>query len=184
MTLTPSRKATPELKALVHLFYSSLAELGEFTEVAESEMPAVQRDLLWHDAHMTVTVEKHHGSSVDVTVLGTDVTDTHYSRRIILTRQSDGRVVQFGIVRLSLTALADDVRREIESGEIPLGRVLINHNVLRDVRLLSLWRVEPAADLVKVFKLNEPMTCYGRTALLYCNGLPAIELLEIVTPLE
>lgn len=184
MTLTPSRQATPELKALVHLFYPSLGDLGEFKEVAENEMPDVPRKLLWHDAHMTVTVESHHGCSVDVRVLNTNITDSHYSRRIILTRQSDDRVVQFGIVRLNTAHLATDVRREIEGGETPLGRVLIEHQVLRDVRLLSLWRIEPGKDLVKVFGLEKPETCYGRTALIYCDGLPAVELLEVVTPLE
>ncbi|MBC8353291.1 MAG: hypothetical protein H8E66_14935 [Planctomycetes bacterium] len=184
MTLTPSRQATPELKALVHLFYPSLDDLGAFKEVAESEMPEVPRKLLWHDAHMTVTVESHHGSSVDVRVLDTKLTPTHYSRRILLTRQSDGRVVQFGIVRLNSTFLGEDVRKEIESETTPLGRVLIEHDVLRDVRLLSLWRIEPGDDLVKVFGLDRPETCYGRTALIYCNGLPAVELLEIVAPGE
>ena len=184
MTLTPSRQATPELKALVQLFYPSLDDLGEFTEVAESEMPDVPRKLLWHDAHMTVAVESHHQTSVDVRVLNTHVTSSHYSRRILLTRQPDGQVVQFGIVRLNSTFLGDDVRREIESETTPLGRILIDHDVLRDVRLLSLWRIEPGSDLVQMFGLEKPETCYGRTALIYCNGLPAVELLEIVTPLE
>lgn len=183
MTLTPSRQATPELSALVHLFYPSLGDLGAFTEVAESEMPEVPRKLLWHDAHMTVTVESHHGSPVDVRVLDTHVTPTHYSRRSLLTRQIDGRVVQFGIVRLNSTYLGEDIRKEIESEATPLGRILIEHNVLRDVRLLSLWRIEPGSDLIEVFGLETPETCYGRTALIYCNGLPAVELLEIVTPL-
>jgi chorismate-pyruvate lyase len=184
MTLTPSRQATPELNALVHLFYSSLSELGQFTEVAESEMPEVPRKLLWHDAHMTVTVESHHQSPVNVRVLDTHVTPSHYSRRILLQRQSDGRVVQFGIVRLNSTFLGEDVRQEIESEATPLGRVLIEHNVLRDVRLLSLWKIEPSDDLVEAFGLENAETCYGRTALIYCNGLPAVELLEIVTPVE
>ena len=184
MTLTPSRQATPELKALVHLFYPSLDDLGEFKEVAESELPEVPRKLLWHDAHMTVAVESHHGVSVDVQVLNTHITPSHYSRRILLTRQSDGQVVQFGIVRLNSTFLGEAVRREIESEATPLGRILIEHDVLRDVRLLSLWRIEPGSELVKLFRLDKPATCYGRTALIYCNGLPAVELLEIVTPLE
>ncbi|MDA1055910.1 MAG: hypothetical protein O3C40_36455 [Planctomycetota bacterium] len=184
MTLTPSRQATPELKALVHLFYPSLDDLGEFTEVAESELPEVPRKLLWHDAHMTVAVESHHGVPVDVRVLNKHVTPAHYSRRILLTRQSDGQIVQFGIVRLNSTFLGEEVRREIESEATPLGRILIEHNVLRDVRLLSLWRIEPGGDLVTVFGLDKPQTCYGRTALIYCNGLPAVELLEIVAPVE
>ena len=184
MMVTPSRRATPELTALAELFYSSLDDLGDFSEVSEAELPDIPRKLLWHDAHMTVTVEAHHNSTVDVRVLDTHTTPTHYSRRISLTRQSDSRVVQFGIVRLNSTFLGEDVRAEIESEQTPLGRILIEHDVLRHVRPLSLWRIEPGTDLVATFGLDEARTCYGRTALIYCNGLPAVELLEIVTPLE
>ncbi len=180
--VTPTRRATPELQALVNLFYLSLDELGQFEEISEDQLPPAARQLLWHDEHMTVTVEAFHGGPVDVRVLNTHVTPTHYARRIVLARQSDDQVVQFGIVRLSTHFLDPDVRRAIEQQAAPLGRILIQHNVLRHVRLLSLWRVTAGADLRKLFGLEKAATCYGRTALIYCNGLPAVELLEIVTP--
>lgn len=180
--VTPTRQATPELKALVNLFYLSPEDLGEFEELSEDELPEAPRSLLWHDKHMTVTVEAHHGCNVDVRVLNTHVTPTHYSRRIVLNRQTDGRVVQFGIVRLNTSFLGEDVRREIEQEDTPLGRILIEHNVLRHVRPLSMWKVQPGPDLQEIFGITASDTCYGRTALIYCNSLPAVELLEIVTP--
>ena len=93
-------------------------------------------------------------------------------------------MIQYGIVRLNLDYVGQDARREIESEQIPLGRVLITHNVLRNVRLLSLWKVTPGEELRKLFGLDTPETCYGRTALIYCNGVPAVELLEIVLDLQ
>ena len=39
----------------------------------------------------------------------------------------------FGVPRLKLSLLREDVRREIEAERTPLGRVLIEHNVLREV---------------------------------------------------
>lgn len=187
MATANQRRQTPELDALVRLFYDDSGLLGRFTEVKSDEMPDVFRKLLDHDAHMTVTVEAHHASPVDVQVLETSSNDTHYWRKILLTRQTDNKVVQYGIVRLTLSFLAPEVRREIESERIPLGRVLIDHNVLREVRLLSLWKVEPGDELTELLELPagedgliDP--CYGRTALIYCNGVPAVELLEIVTP--
>jgi hypothetical protein len=60
--------------------------------------------------------------------------------------------------------------------------VLIEHNVLRNVRLLSLWEIQPGPELRNLFGLTGSETCYGRTALIYCDGVPAVELLEIVTP--
>ena len=179
---THADRAAPELEALVGLFYEQLGELGGFVEQREDALPEPYRTLLAHDAHMTVTVEAHHGCKVDVEVLATHRTDTHYSRKILLRRQSDGAVVQFGLVRLNVAFLGEEVRREIESEQTPLGRVLIDHNVLRNVRLLSLWKMQPSSELCRHFGLQTPQTCYGRTALIYCNGVPAVELLEIVTP--
>ena len=129
---------------------------------------------------MTVTVEFHHGSPVDVKVLEYVHTEDRYSRKILLTRKSDGGVVQFGIVRLNLGVLDEQVRKEIESREIPLGRVLITHNVLRKVKLLNLYKVQSGPALAEAFGFDAETICYGRTALIYCDGSPAIELLEIV----
>jgi phenylpyruvate tautomerase PptA (4-oxalocrotonate tautomerase family) len=66
--------------------------------------------------------------------------------------------------------------------QAPLGRVLIQHNVLREVQLTSLWRINPAEELRNLLDLPAGQIIYGRTALIYCNGEPAVELLEIVTP--
>lgn len=181
-TVNQTHRASPDLHTLVDLFYESMVDLGTFEEVDAASMPDVFRKLLVHDEHMTVTVEAHHNSPVDVEVLRTRATETHYSRKIRLARRSDGQVVQFGIVRLNLDYLGPDARQEIESQQTPLGRILIEHNILRTVKLLSLWKITPSEDLCNLFSLQNPATCYGRTALIYCNGVIAVELLEIVTP--
>lgn len=174
------QKPPPDLRVLVDLFYPAWSELGEFTEVEPREAPEPYRRLLAHHEHMTVTVEAEWGAAVDVAVLAVHSTATHYARKIILTRRGDGRVVLFGLVRLNVSFLGVDVRREIESQQTPLGRILIQHNVLRTVRLLSLWRVTPGPDLRRAFGDESLGVCYGRTALIYCNDVPAVELLEIV----
>ena len=180
--MTQANRSTPELQALVDLFYGAPESLGTFREVSRDELDAAAQELLDHDEHMTVTVEDYHGCSVSVEVLETRTTDTHYARKILLRRERDSEVVQFGLVRLNLSYLDPAVRREIESQQAPLGRVLIEHDVLRKVRLLSLWRLDPGPELCEWFQLATPVTCFGRTALIYCNGVPAVELLEIVAP--
>jgi chorismate-pyruvate lyase len=180
--VTPIPPVTPDLQTLVGLFYRDAAELGQFEEVAADEMPRDYQSLLAHRNHMTVTVEEYHHSPVNVRVLATRLNGQHYARKILLCRQSDGRVVQAGIVRLNFHHVSDEVRREVESQSAPLGRILIQHNVLREVRLLKLWRVALGADLARLFGLPLGEITYGRTALIDCNGEPAVELLEIVAP--
>lgn len=171
-----------ELLTLIGLFYDAPDNLGDFAEVAAGELPHPYGLLLAHNQHMTVTVEGFHHSAVDVRVLESKRSGPHYSRRILLTRQHDHRVVQFGIVRLNFDFLSPEVSAEIESQRTPLGRILIEHDVLREIELISLWRVNPGPDLSELFELPARQVTFGRTAVIHCNGEPAVELLEIVAP--
>jgi len=173
---------TPDLDTLVGLFYERTEQLGRFDEVDSHDLSRDFRMLLAHDSHMTVTVERFHNGPVNVQVLQTQWAGNHYARKILLSRQSDGGVVQFGIMRLDLSCVSPAVRREVESQQTPLGRILIQHNVLREVHLTKLWRVTPGAELREIFSMPEGRVTYGRTAIIHCNGEPAIELLEIVSP--
>ena len=85
-------------------------------------------------------------------------------------------------MRLDFQAVSPEVRREIESQSTPLGRILIQHNVLREVHLTKLWKVTSGEDLRRLFNLSSGQITYGRTAVIHFGGEPAVELLEIVTP--
>ena len=172
--------ATPDLQTLVDLFYDDPANLVQFEEWRADDLPADYRRLLAHSAHMTVTLEDFHKSKVDVQVLQKHVTSTHYSRKIVLSRQTDQQTVLFGIVRFNFSFLGEKVRQEIQSEQVPLGRILIEHGMLRTVKLLSLWKIEPAEELASLFQSSAGQPIFGRTALIYCVGVPAVELLEIV----
>ena len=63
----------------------------------------------------------------------------------LLSRQFDGAVVQFGMMRIWLADLPAAAKEEIASKKSPLGRVLIEHNVLREVELITLWQIEPGS---------------------------------------
>jgi chorismate-pyruvate lyase len=182
--VNPPARIRPELDTLVGLFYPAPDELAQFEEVSRGETPPVYRALLHHEHHMTVTVENFHGCPVDVRVLEVCRTGKHYARKILLTRQRDGGVVQFGIMRLNLHYVSNAIRQDIESEQIPLGRVLIAHNVLRVIHLDQLWQVKPGEDLCRLFNIGSDDITYGRTAVIDCNGEPAVELLEIVTPVR
>jgi chorismate-pyruvate lyase len=172
----------PDLQTLTGLFHASRDALGRFSEVSVEEVPEPYRRLLAHNDHMTVAVEEHHRGPVDVRVLKRQVSETHYAREILLVRQSDGVVVQYGIMRVNFAYLPREAENQIRSERTPLGRILIECNVLRRVQLFSLRRVELGAELSRHFHRSTGTTTYGRTALIECNQVPAIELLEIVAP--
>jgi len=170
--------AFPDLSGLVRLFYTFQNELATFVPISAPDLPPVPRRLLAHDEHMTITVESIHGSAVDVHVLASHTTDGAYCRKIYLTRQEDDAPVLFGIIRVNLSLLDEPVRRDILSQRIPLGRVLIRHNVLRKVELKELFKITPGIELARLLECEG--TIYGRTGWIHLNDQPAVELLEIV----
>ncbi|HET6881490.1 MAG TPA: hypothetical protein VFI31_15110 [Pirellulales bacterium] len=174
----------PDLQSLTGLFYPSRDALGRFSEASVEDVPEPYRQLLAHNDHMTVAVEEYYGSPVDVRVLRRQASGTHYAREILLARQSDGGVVQYGIMRVNFAYLPPAVQEKIRGEKTPLGRILIEHDVLRRVQLFSLRRVELGMELSRHFQHPAGAVTYGRTALIECNQVPAIELLEIVAPVD
>ncbi len=174
-----------KIEQLLDQFYSDpsgYSQLGEFCSV--DEVPPPYDDLLDHHAHMTVTVESHYGEPVEVVVHRTRRDGSWYSREITLQTRHTRKIVQYGIVLLNVDSLEPAVWQLIESQKIPLGRALIEHNVLREVQLCELWRVQAGPKLASLLEIRAGDTLFGRTALIYCDGEPAIELLEIVTPVK
>jgi chorismate-pyruvate lyase len=181
--MTADYNSVPSLVDLVEIFYQDPSVLGSFKACDGASLPSDYRTLLAHNHHMTVTVERFYGSPVDVDVLEVTEDAGTYSRRILLRRQTDRTVVQFGIAAVRLEFLSPAVVSEIRKQATPLGRILINHNVLRDVELFRIWRVTCGPDLCRLFSVPAGSITFGRTARILCNGEPAIRLLEIVAPI-
>jgi chorismate-pyruvate lyase len=170
------------LDSLLRIFYADSSRLGQFTEVAPIDTPQPYAMLLAHQRHMTVTVEAFHSDRVDVQVLRSSRQDDSYSREILLRLQNTAEVIQFGIVRIHLHRIAEELKREILEEKKPLGRILIEHQVLREVEFFKLWQVRCGFALAQFFSVPLETETFGRTAVIHCDGEPAIELLEIVRP--
>ena len=186
-----AKKTVPRLKTeqglndLAGYFYragNGVAELCDFEPI--EAVPAPYDLLLDHHNHMTVTVEAFYEDKVDVIVHRAEKEGRWYTREITLTTQQNQDIVQYGIVRLDINRLQPNVWNEIESRDTPLGRVLIKNNVLREVQLCGLWQISAGPALASRMRLRIGEQLFGRTALIYCDGEPAIELLEIVAPAQ
>lgn len=173
---------TPDLPTLYRLFRPD-APLPEHALVSPADLPEPYHRLLVHHHHMTVTVEEYYGSSVNVRVKDRRHNGNSYARKILLELQSDGRVVQFGVVRIRLDFCSVPVRAAILEEKTPLGRILIEHDVLRKIEPSAFFRVTPGELLARWFHLPEPSVTYGRLGMIYCDGQPAIEVLEILAPI-
>jgi len=169
----------PNFQALFRLF-ADAKTIPKAVMVAPEQVPEPYRGLLVHSHHMTVTVEQFYASPVNVKVLETRLDGNEYSREILLTLSDTGRVVQFGIVRMDLDLLSPLVREQIVEGRTPLGRVLIENDVLRKVVPMGFFRVRTNATMNGWFAETEAVDTYGRLGVIHTDGKPAIEVLEIL----
>lgn len=173
-----------ELRSLLEAFPDNGGIVAQAEHIPASQTPEPYKTLLVHDQHMTVTMEKFHGASVDVEVLARHLEGDVHTRQSLLRCSRTGRVVQYGIVRFHLDYVTQAVRDEILAGSIPLGRVLIQHNVLRHIDLGAILRITAGPRLAALMEIPEGTVTYGRLATIFCNRAPAVDLLEISSPVD
>ena len=179
MSEAPGEAAVARGRDLVSLFHPDIASFGHLGFAAPEQVPDTARQLLDHRSHMTVAMERRHGPvQLRVVNRGEDAAG-RYAREILLLR-TDGRVVQHGIVRIDLRRLAAETAAAIRAEAIPLGRILIDAGLLRDVHDVALLEIEPGPHLRRLFGTAAPT--HGRVATIDLDGVPAVELLEIVAP--
>jgi hypothetical protein len=172
-----------ELDALVKLFPNEQPLFERAEHVSSSTTPEPYKSLLAHNHHMTISMEEYHNTSVDVVVMDQRLDENVYSRKILLVKSGTDDVVQFGLVRFNFDYVTQAVKDEILAGQIPLGRVLINHNVLRHVDLGAVLRITAGPGLASAMHIEPGQVTYGRLATIFCNQQPAIDLLEVSAPL-
>ena len=179
----PTRSTDPRLASLLKLFPEGVFSPDLFEVVDGPLVPEPYKSLLVHRHHMTVTLEAYHRSRVKLKVLARRLLGDDYARKLVLTVGDDDRPVLLGLMRFHLQHTQDQVRRAILGEEAPLGRILIQNEVLRSIEPLVFVRVRISDALRQAFKSPEGLDLtYGRVAHIICHNMPAVELLEVVRP--
>ncbi|MBI4604049.1 MAG: hypothetical protein HY721_19000 [Planctomycetes bacterium] len=172
----------PELRAMLRRFPESALSRAVLERVDEGSMPEAYRRLLGHRHHMTVALEERHGAPVELEVLERRLAGSEYSRRLVLRCGPPARVVLKGMMSLQLERLGEEVRRRVLEEREPLGRILIEARVLRWIHPHAYFRVRLNDELRRILEAPGAVETYGRLAFILCHNLPAVELLEVVSP--
>ncbi len=168
-----------ELAALCAGFFDDLLWLADCESIAAEQMPQAVRRLLVHNAHMTGKLKEHYDQPVALRVLDHREDAEAYRRKIMLTVDEGRRVVEFGLVRMDLSALDPSAKDVVLSRQTPLGEIFERFEVLTKVE--PRWYVRFPSDSPVVQYLGSgTKVAYGRLGLIHCNGEPAVELLEVV----
>jgi hypothetical protein len=178
--LTTYQDGPQALSDFTSLFLGPTATRG-CGPIEADAMHATARHLLVHSDHMTTRLRDHYGQPIELSVIDHRLDGDWYRRRIILRTATSGRVVEVGLVRINLSYTPEDVRAAIKKRNVPLGDILIGANVLRRIEPLWFFKISPPSPLLTNFSdgCNE---AYGRLAAIYCDGVPAVELLEVIRP--
>ncbi len=168
------------LAALGEGFFEGVSWLRDCVQIQAHEIPRETRSLLVHDRHMTATLHAHYAQAVTLRVLDYREESSAYRRKILLTVNAGKRIVEFGLVRLSLDVLPAAARAEIEARSLPLGTIFAKYNVLTVVEPRWYLRFSSQSPVVQYFVPQAPTEAFGRLGVIHCDGKPAVELLEVV----
>lgn len=194
------------VQALIESF-RPVETFGTIRAIDSKNLPAPFHSLLAHHSHMTVAMEAFHGHSVSLEVVSVAPDEAgerpSYTREILLRspvfndnafgissrpneiQKKMNRVVQYGIVRINTNCLPQEVVARIEDGGTPLGRILIEADLHREVRCVRVFEVIPGPYFEGLCLGSEnkavPRT-FGRFATISISEQPVIELFEVVVP--
>ena len=151
-------------------------------EVAAEDLPFPFHFLLVHQKHMTRVLVSHYHSPLDLHVHEQHQVGNLYSRKITLAPAETASIVEYGLVRLDMSYMPQPVRRAILQERAPLGAIMINHHVMRRIQPKWYLRLPPGSELLQWLEATtQPGPLYGRLGTIYCDGEPAVEVLEVVT---
>lgn len=146
------------------------------------DLPEPFRTLLVHPEPMTRTLEAFHGGTLDLRVLSREQSDDLYVRHIVLCLHEGGGPVEFGSIRLDLSAFAPALRERILAEQAPLGRILEEHQVVHTSRPRAFFRIDADTLLASTLQVEVRRTLFGRcNQLIAPDGRSLAEIVEIVS---
>jgi chorismate-pyruvate lyase len=128
---------------------------------------------------MTTTLSESYGEPVSLEVLNYKRDGQTYRRKIILTVDRGRKIVEVGVVRLNLEYVSGEVCDAIVARQTPLGEIFGQHQLMTHVEVKGFVLFPSATPIVECFSSLEG-DAFGRIGLIYCDGKPVVELLEVV----
>jgi hypothetical protein len=162
--------------------------------VDPDDLPQRFHHLLVHRRHLTATLARHYGAEMRLTVLASHRRGSRYTRLIQLAPAGCATAVEHALITIDLDLLPGPTAREVVAAQLPVGQVLIRHAV--HTLVAPRWFVQvdpPAVPRLRLAstpprprwgEFGNGRRCFGRVGRIFCDGEPAIRMLEIVSGAE
>jgi chorismate-pyruvate lyase len=163
-------------------FYAASGKPLPHIEIVDgNSIPKPCRKLLVHLDDMTPTLEKFHGGSLHLEVLGRRLAEKTYYREVILRLDKWERPVEFGAIKINLDRFGQEARAEILREHLPLGHILQQYNIKHSSRPSAFLKLKSDELIGLLFDLKQPCILYGRRNTLFdASGEPLAEVVEIL----
>ncbi len=153
--------------------------------VAGDAVPEPYKTLLVHQDDMTPTLEKFHGQTIHLRVMGRQQRDNFYFREVVLVTDKDDKSVEFGAIKINLSLFAPPARTQILEERLPLGHILADCAVTHASRPKAFLRVQSDPFINSVLGITGAHTLYGRRNTLWDpHQRPLAEIVEILPPTQ
>lgn len=165
-------------------FYShAKLPLPRMEPIPGDAVPEPYRSLLVHNNDMTPTLESFHNARIYLEILSREQRGDFYYREVILRSKSDETPFEFGANKVYLGRYPEEARDLILAEEVPLGRILKDCGVKHHTEAKAFFRIESDELINRAFDLPQPVTLFGRKALI-CDeqSRPLSEIVEILPP--
>lgn len=148
------------------------------------ELPEPYRTLLAHDRDMTGTLETYFNQPMSLRVHVKKIEGDALYRQVTLFGAEDGRPAEFGAIRIDLSCFDGETRDLVAECQVPLGRVLREHDVAYVSNPSAYLEVDPDEMLCEALNVTHgPL--YGRkNELTMPDGRAIAQIIEILPPLE
>ncbi len=156
-----------------------------FEAVRAEDLPEPYRHLLVHESDMTGRLTDFHGETMGLRVIEKKILCGVLARRVVLYGLESQRGVEFGEILIYLNRFQPEIRELIEACEIPLGGILVQHQV--GFFAFPRRYLKIVADEMISGNLGIPAgrELYGRkNKLTNYEGETLAEIIEILPPTE
>ena len=170
-----------DLLAPLVFFYGIGSARPKVTFVQPEDLPEEERWLLAHDTDMTPRLREYHKAEIDLDVHAKAKLGHYLVRASVLTRQSDGKPVEFGAIGIHLDHLPPEARELTVEGLIPFGAILETHQVPHSSHPSGFFRISVDSRLAELLGATSGQVLFGRCNVLRCaDGSVLAEVVEVL----
>ncbi len=184
--MTPLVHRVADLMFPLEEFYSDRGDMVPQVEAIDgSEVPAPYRELLVHERDMTSTLGEYYGQNIALRLLEVRRDGDWLRRQVVLLTAVDNQPIEYGAIRIDLSAFDLAAVRKIVECRQPLGSILHACGVEHICRPSAYFRFQSDLATRVAFGLPGPTMLYGRHSVTYDgNGGTLAEVVEILPPIE